>query len=38
MNFYTIPTFREVVASLIKKPREGYVTLVSDPTANGDGK
>lgn len=30
MNFYTIPTFREVVASLIKKPREGYVTLVSD--------
>jgi len=30
MNFYTISTFREVVASLIKKPREGYVTLVSD--------
>jgi len=30
MNFYTISSFREVVASLIKKPREGYATLVTD--------
>jgi hypothetical protein len=30
MNFYTISTFREVTASLVKKPREGYATLVAD--------
>lgn len=24
MNFYTISSFREVVADLMKKPREGY--------------
>lgn len=30
MNFYTISTFRDVLASLIKKPREGYSTLIAD--------
>lgn len=30
MNFYTISTFRDVVASLVKKPREGYATLIAD--------
>ena len=30
MNFYTISTFRKAVASLIKKPREGYATIVTD--------
>jgi len=30
MNFYTISTFREMVATLTKKPREGYVSLVDD--------
>lgn len=30
MNFYTISTFRDVVASLLKKPREGYASLVAD--------
>ena len=30
MNFFTISTFRDVVASLIKKPREGYSSVVAD--------
>ena len=30
MNFFTISTFRDVVASLIKKPREGYSSVVVD--------
>ena len=30
MNFYTISKFRDVVASLLKKPREGYASLVAD--------
>ena len=30
MNFYTISTFRDVVASLVKKPRAGYATLIAD--------
>ena len=30
MNFYTISTFRDVIASLLKKPREGYSSVVTD--------
>lgn len=30
MNFYTISTFREVIASLTKKPREGYSSVIND--------
>ena len=30
MNFFTISTFRDVVASLMKKPREGYSSVVAD--------
>ena len=30
MNFFTISTFRDVVASLIKKPRGGYSSVVAD--------
>lgn len=30
MNFYTISTFRDVLASLLKKPREGYSSVVTD--------
>lgn len=30
MNFYTISSFREVVADLMKKPREGYSSVVED--------
>ena len=30
MNFFTISTFRDVLASLIKKPREGYSSVVAD--------
>jgi mRNA-degrading endonuclease RelE of RelBE toxin-antitoxin system len=30
MNFFTISTFRDIVASLIKKPREGYSSVVAD--------
>lgn len=30
MNFFTISTFRDVVASLIKKPRESYSSVVAD--------
>ena len=28
MNFYTISTFRDVIASLLKKPREGYSSVI----------
>ena len=30
MNYYTISTFRQSVASLTKKSKEGYSTLISD--------
>lgn len=30
MNFYTISSFREVVADLMKKNREGYSSVVED--------
>lgn len=30
MNYYTTSTFREVLADLVKKPREGYATVVAD--------
>ena len=30
MNFYTISSFREVVADLMKKPREGYSSVLED--------
>ena len=30
MNFYTISSFREVVADLMKKTREGYSSVVED--------
>lgn len=30
MNFYTISSFREVVADLMKKPRESYSSVLED--------
>lgn len=30
MNSYTISTFRDVIISLTKKPREGYSSLIND--------
>ena len=30
MNLYTISTFRDAIASLTKKPREGYSSLITD--------
>ena len=34
MNFYTSSTFRETVADLVKKRKDGYQTVVADICEN----